>query len=554
MQLRRATYPQRLIVILALLGATAYLTMSAEPLYLAVLAPIIAMIPLPLAGAKTATAAKPVPIRPEPVLNLGIATGAFAERNHAAPMAPGHRVTIPFELAYRGIAVIGSSGTGKGRCFVQPIARDVLAVPGCGLFAFAVKPQFARDLGTLARRLGRPADTIHIIGPRDGQGAWGLTNGLAPDAVAKFVRTAFNVDGAQTKEQYFSTNAVNLVRSCSQMLDVATRYGGSVEVRLFEHMRGNQQFKETVSLNYDFYSLADLYHAPQFGQLDAYLAPFEQRLSSIKTPKDQKILKDAIKQFRWLARMDDKAAQTYSGIASQADTVLNPFWSSPSLQHAFCRGDFDLQTALNKGHLVVLDIPLDEYPETATLIYLLAFQQFLIFAQRRQGQSQLNPVFLLADEYAHVADAEHTKMFRTCREARIAPIIIYQQQSSLKAVLRTEHAAEEMLSGMATKIVLAGTDDPATVEAFSTRLGEAEIPVTSTSAGYSAGGQHNASTGSSTQPMLRKVLDAQFMRGLRSNLEESVPLDQQFAEAVIMTKIGDRSADDVVRLRPFDIT
>ncbi|MHB8355399.1 MAG: TraM recognition domain-containing protein [Vulcanimicrobiaceae bacterium] len=549
LRLRPSTYAARLGTLLLIALALSVVAEHIVPPIGWALALVAALVPFPLPHlkAKAPAIAPPAPNATGPLIRLARATGKLAERGHVSALAPGQLVTIDANNAYGGTLVLGPMGSGKTRGVLQRWVRDWLSWPSSGLFAYGVKPNWSRVLARIAIFCGRRDDQIHIVGP--GHEPWPLMRGLEPDGVANFVRAAFALDAKHSGgDAFFKDSAVNLVRRAATILYAACDDERPLEARVVK----DGQVVKAYTLAYDLNSLLELVHATG----DSWHAIANASLVRCAAFKasgmddEANMLEDAVHGMATLTA--DLAGRTRGGIVGSIDSVVEPFIASQPLRRAFCGTEsFDL-TVLEKGHVIILDVDLGEYAAAARLVYLLAFEQMRRFMLRRTAKidegKPLNPIAFIADEYAEVATAAHQSMWRLCREAHIAPVVAYQLQSDLQRVAGGKDAADALVVGFGTKVLFV-TDDSASLGIAGSALGQSEVERTSMSRGSSGQG---GSYSSQTSQQLRAVVDAQLMHGLQNDIRREVPLDQQWAEVVLIVNQGGHRMADIARVRAWD--
>ncbi|TAN31322.1 hypothetical protein EPN29_13770, partial [bacterium] len=381
---------------------------------------------------------------------------------------------IDEESAYGGLLALGPMGSGKTRAVLQPWAGWWLRDPTAGLFAYGVKPNWSASLVAIALAMGREPEQIHVVGP--GYAPWPLIRGLEPDSVANFVREAFRREGAaHGGDQFFSDSATNLVRRAAAILYYSGQY------LVADTLSPTGDVVRPRTLGYDLESISEIVHATG-EDANTIAAAVRARASGLEGEAAED-LEAALAGYERLTK--DLPEKTRGSVVGQIDTVVEPFLSSRALRTAFCSNEeFDLESALVDGGVVVLDVDLGRYAAAARLVYLLAFEQMRRLMIRRidderQGH-ELDPVAFVADEYAEVATAAHKSMWRLCREARIAPVIAYQLHSDLRSVVGGKDAADALVAGMRTKVLFA-TDDEASVQLAAGALGQVDREYESTS-------------------------------------------------------------------------
>ena len=78
-----------------------------------------------------------------------------------------HGIEFPLEYLYRGLLAVGQPGSGKTRCVLMPLVREILRATGngvltkCGLVVADPKNELASFLVDAAKEVGREEDVHH---------------------------------------------------------------------------------------------------------------------------------------------------------------------------------------------------------------------------------------------------------------------------------------------------------------------------------------------------------------------------------------------------------
>jgi len=508
---------------------------------------------------RAAAAPKPVGIR----VPLGVTTGLLRSRGQAGGVPAGTHLIVEADLAARGIVVVGPSGSGKTRAVLQPFTGHWLeSDPRAGMFAFSEKPNWGKILVRIARAVGRDPATIHVVGP--GGAPWPLLRGLAPDAVADFVRTAISLAG--TTDAFFSSSAENLVRRVAGVLHAVSRAGALV----IEPMASNGDHLDPIVLDYDLASVSRLSRMTP-AEMDVILPEIRARAMILDARGDADAKRRIDLHLPEIEKtLGSSAEKQREGITATIDAVLAPFFTEAAFTDAFSGdGTFDLGV-LDQGHVVILDVDRNLYPGAATLAFLLGFAQMTQHMRsriaRQDDGEDLNDILFVADEYAQVADKKtHPAMWRVAREARVCPLIAYQVHTDLQGVLSRE-IADGMIANFTTRIVFP-TSDPSSVALVSGGKAEVERESSTTNESWSSGknaGMHgqgfssgtsdgtSGGTSSAVSLQEREVVDVQLMDSLANRIVRGVPVENQVAEVVVRTVQGSRRVLDVCRVKAWD--
>ncbi len=510
-------------------------------------------------------------------VRLGYATGRLKERGHISVPRAGTPIDLSVEAMLVGTVVIGPMGSGKTRAVLQGFAHDFMRDSSAGLFAYGVKRDWSKILVQIARDAGRTKEQIHVVGPR--ATPWPLLRGLPPESVATFAKAAFEIGAKHGGgDQFFKASAANLLRYASQILyaSCACEIPDPLHLDVYDskkvkkgHTAPPPTVTRTYDLGYTLQGIAEIAHSVKDPAMwTALVIAATDRANDLTAAGDDEAAEMVTLAIDGLKRtiVGKAAGETTDSIIMQVDTVIEPFISSGPLRRAFCGdadGGLDLAGSLSAGHAVIVDVDLAQYDAAARLVYLLAFEQLRVFMLARSEYATKNPIVFVADEYAEVVSVEHRKMWRVCRQARIAPVVAYQLHSDVQATLASATEADSMVGGFATKIVFR-TDDSASVKLIGDALGKAEVSRTSSTtqrglnSSASSGGGSNASSGmsesSSSQTNLqeRNVIDAQLMQSLTSKIRYGIPVAEQMAEVLVITDLGDSRIADIVTVRAWD--
>jgi hypothetical protein len=507
-----------------------------------------------------------------PYIDAAVGTGQLATRGHGSPVHAGEHIYIDADTAYGGLVCVGPMGSGKSRAVAQPWVGHWLEWKPAGLFAYGVKPNWSKILVRIARAMGRSAEQIHVVGPA--AKPWPLLIGLEPDNVANFCSEAFRRNGGSGGDQFFADSAINMVSRTAGILYSATA-GGRGRKLVADTVTANGEIIISRTLGYNLSSISEIVHARDDDWKAIKGAVLGRVAELAGTDREaSEDLEHALHGYERLTK--DLADKTRGSVVGQIDSVIEPFDSRRELRRAFCGDeDFDLESALANGGVVILDIDLGAYAAAARLVYLLAFEQARRLMLRRiadiEAGKRVDPVAFVADEYAEVAAPTHKSMWRLCREARIAPAIFYQLHSDLRSVVGSADAADALVGGMKTKILFS-TDDKASVDLVSGALGQVRNTYSThsrnegRSSGNSSGSNHGpqgggnsgwnsgTSSGESWSESLQNdtIVDAQVIQSLPNRIRRDVPLDQQVAHAVLIGELRGKRVADVVEVKAWD--
>lgn len=156
-------------------------------------------------------------------LDIGVATGIFAERGHRAAIRKRQRVTLNLPDCCQNIITLGGIGSGKTTRVINPLLLQLLEQDAGGLI-FDIKGDFKNTVYNLAGRQGRSVLTIGAGAQAQGIN---LLTGLNPEVAAGFLKSAFYLSGSGKTDAFWIDTAAELCRNALTVL----YYGGSYTLR-----------------------------------------------------------------------------------------------------------------------------------------------------------------------------------------------------------------------------------------------------------------------------------------------------------------------------------
>ena len=511
-----------------------------------------------LASAKQQALAKKA-ADPRPKFPIAVTTGTALQRGHHGAPPRNRTLWMYMRDLCQGILVIAPPGRGKTFLVASPYVQWMASSEQTGIFAFAVKRDFAVALENQIRAK-RPKANIIRVGP--GFAKWSLMDGLPPDAVAGFIRTVGTRGGVS--DSTWSDAATLHTSSCALLLWSLTDAGRTPFTYHTEVNNGTDTVEQTLRYNFiDLHRIANLVGEPweQIAMEARALSTILKVQGHADRAEQIEIALDARK-----LEFDGLGDKTRSSVLMSVNNVLGPLVRDVELRRTFA-GDTDVRlTDLDNGACIILDIDIDQFRASAEFLFMLAFEQFSGFGMRRATYAT-NMVAFIGDEFSAYASARTMDFFALSRSAKIAPLLIIQSMSQLiTKVGNRRETAHAIADTMGSLVVMTGRD-PETISYVTQIVGQADITMESTStargtntgtsnstsfspgsggSGESYGESETTTTSSSLQQ--RQVFDAHLLRTLKSYFPEEGSGERAWAQAVGFVLSDGKIVDDVVTL------
>jgi len=178
-----------------------------------------------------------------------------------------------------------------------------------------------------------------------------------------------------------------------------------------------------------------------------------------KTPQQARDLPAVVAY--WLKEYPQLSDKTRSVIVSTFTSLVDVL-NRGVLRDMFCGETNITPEVIEKGKVVVIDLPLKEFAEVgqiAQAIWKFCFQRAI---ERRNIRKSPRPVALWADEAHFFANSYDMQFQTTCRAARVATVYLSQNISNFYATLGGDHSgkaqADSLLANLCTRILHANTD------------------------------------------------------------------------------------------------
>ena len=178
--------------------------------------------------------------------------------------------------------------------------------------------------------------------------------------------------------------------------------------------------------------------------------------------------------------------KTRSIIVSTFTSMVDVFQRS-LLRELFCTDTNLSLDEIQRGKIIVVDLPVKEFAEVGQLSQVLLKYLFMRSIERRADLGNPRPVFLWCDE-SQLFTTEYDFMFQTtARSARVCTVYLTQNLSNYYATLGAgdegKAAADSLLANLNTKILHAN-GDPVTNEWAATLIGHSRQFLTNANQSY----------------------------------------------------------------------
>lgn len=368
------------------------------------------------------------------------------------------QIKIPVESLFGGSLITGTTGSGKTRCMIRPMVRQLLALHAqdrgtkAGALIIDPKNELLNIVREALRRCGREADLV-CIGPGTDEFTW---NPLADTKLS-------------------STQMANLILAGSTVIAQESRMG-----------RGGDRFWEQQdrSLLRGLIALARradpqlLVQEPlTFGKLQALRVnlsqPDKELLEWAKTLAESIGFDEAMPLIEFAAL----PANTRACVVASCGSLLDPFCRLPLnqvVQPTAQRPEADLRSIFEEGKVVVLNtVHAENAQELLPAQVLLAVQWArLVLARPRLTGNQVRPVWTVIDEAARIITPfgdPASDIMDMSRSSRVGVILALQNLAALHA-MGNPNAVHRLAALAANHFYLANTD-PVTAAVATSSLG-----------------------------------------------------------------------------------
>jgi hypothetical protein len=354
----------------------------------------------------------------------------------------------------------GGKSSGPGDMVRRALLRSSALLPGgMGGIVFFAKNGECDEWVTLCQRLGRGEDVIRVtpggrytFNPLRWISQWGdddATRGpIATVALLEEISTAVDPQsaGAGAGENAFfegahRTKLTNLVHICQL---------GGLPVSLPLMRAISSSAPQTVAQGKDA--------AWQAGSVCWAIL----READARTRGDSQARKD-LEECRtyFLTDYPMLSDRTRGVIEIMFTSLVRPFLTRP-LRPIFCEDSNIWPEMCFEGKILLIDIPVQEYHQTAKLAALAFKRCFQLAVQRRAGPpGSLRPVFWFADEAQNFLSPKDTEYQAVARSAGGVTVLLTQQISSIREALGSKDRAENLTANLSTKFFCNNTGETA---------------------------------------------------------------------------------------------
>ncbi len=398
-----------------------------------------------------------------PCLRVGRATGEFNKRGFGRAAHRGTDLSLDLANAFRGTMILGPQGSGKTSSFFYPLLQQWLAY-GYGGLIFCVKSDVAITVQRLCSSVGREA---MVVGPR--RARMNLLTGLAPDAAAGAIKESLG----RSREPFWVSAPTSFARAWLDLLYALPPT--TIELPEQRDKDGSTiSPARSVALRYSLDALAQvMYFSPS--DLKSVLAiagaEYEAAPPERRTPL-QRAMQYFTHEYAATFMSSSAGANMLAGVRATLLPHVQALTRSAELREAFCSGTDVSLGDLNRGAVIAIDVPDDEFKDAGPFVNRLVFARFAQLCQERlRANGNVMPVLLWADEYASFASPDHLAPFSRARQARFAPLVGVQSLAGLSAALQDDRAARGLVGAFASMVVC-GASDPETREYATKMLGQ----------------------------------------------------------------------------------
>lgn len=456
-------------------------------------------------------------------LTLGVSTGTLLNLRHPAGIWANQIIEIADDDLCQNIVVMGGIGAGKTTRVINPLLYQLLTMGGYGGLIFDIKSDFKETVFAFAQEMGRPLDTIKVIGV--GNLKTNLLKGLTPAQASSFLQSTFYLTGGTATDSFWIQSATDLVKNTLGILSFL----------------GNKYYTLDYLYRYIFID----------SQRKAINAEIQKILDDETLEEREEIKLQGYLSYynNVFLQMDNKVQTSITGTLS---TILNPF-QELELIETFSDNEqpYNL-TDILYGDVVLLDLPLAKWGIAGKVIYTLLKLRFFNLLQERQFNKALpqNYTFFMCDEYQEIISASKMGLsdlnfWDKSRSSKCIGIISTQSVSAFRSVINNTDIADTILSNFRQKIFFR-TEDINTINLINQLTGKTEVIrySSSTNSGTSKKNTdfftHNQSDGYSFNANIidKPLIDANLISTIDAN------------HAIALLNLEGGRADDIIALTP----
>lgn len=490
----------------------------------------------------------------------GIAIGIFRERNLATGAAEKEAVLLYGERsANRGTLVIGAPGSSKTRCKIYPdFYWGLRTSKHAGALVFVTKRRATDDFLAIARCFRRP-EQIHVVGIGAGRSSMDITAGMSHESIGDAIKDGLGESHSEFWKQgpaAFVEGFVELIHALRPatihvpaLVDQDGNLEPGGEAYDFEIGDTLPTLLDLISLDAHRLDAVFSYGFSKAGDFEASQPGEAMRLRSLLREVKERIVP--------LLRRDAKLAEE---LRQSALPQLQPFGRG-ALRSAFCNSRGVDLAAIEKGHVILIEIDEAEFPRAVGTVIRMVFRRIVQMARERTASSRvgsLDPILLICDEYTNYGSAGHVQAWNTIRESNFVATVGLTSISALVKQLGDQHAAHAIISNFSNKFFF-DSDDKATRDLANELVGKTTVIRHGTSEGKSttsgtsatgslgSGGSHQSRATSKTESTSEQREDA-----LDGSIWRTLQAERESATAIAFIRSDEGTTTDVVTLGVLD--
>jgi hypothetical protein len=490
----------------------------------------------------------------------GVARGAFRERNLATGAPEKGAVLLYGERsANRGTLVIGAPGSSKTRCKIYPdFYWGLRTSKYAGGLVFITKKRAAEDFLAIARSFRRQ-DQIHVVGVGSGRSSMDITAGMTHESIGDAIKDGLGESHSEFWKQGPSAFVEGFVELIHALRPAKINVSAAMNKDGDEEPGGEAyefEVGDTLPTLLDLISL-------DARRLDAVFSYGFNRAMDLETSRPEEaaklrsLLREVKERVVPLLRRDAKLAEE---LRQSALPQLQPFGRGP-LRSAFCNAQGIDLAAIEKGHVILIEIDEAEFPRAVGTVIRMVFRRIVQMARERTASDRvrsLDPILLICDEYANYGSAGHVQAWNTVRESNFVATVGLTSISALVKQIGDQHAAHAIISNFSNKFFF-DSDDKATRELANELVGKTTVlrrgasEGNSTTSGTSAtgslgsGGSHRSRGTSKTESTTEHREDA-----LDGSIWRTLQAERDSATAIAFIRSEEGTTTDVVALGVLD--
>lgn len=419
-------------------------------------------------------------LKDTPLFDLGKATGTLKLRGDLnAPLAD-QQLALDRDSLFQHVMVMGGTGEGKTTAVLKPLLRQMLAQESFGLYVCDAKGVLWNDALAIARKAGRSADAIRIIGTGDDQYGVDVFSSLTPTQIASVLRSVLTqLSAGERGDSFWPDMAATLTR---HMLTIGQAYAQTDQGKALLASSAPDRVNP-YSLWWAYQALLDEKKLQE--ALDQISAIIDGLAEDDAEPADKEAYgvltsSEVTASRSYLSgAWADMAEKTRSGIIANVSQLLDGFSGAPELRKRFVSGlpenTIPISDAL-EGKVVLSALSNIEDGLPARLVNILLKTCLYREARTREarmkaegsGSPQEKPCIVMMDEVQELVTVDpasglsDASFWNVARSTGLVGVFATQTVAALDQAMG-EVAAKNFLQQARTKIFLR-SEDRATVD------------------------------------------------------------------------------------------